>query len=322
MRVVYLLKILFVSVIFFLNFQKESYSLSEKKKESISLAHFLTASILNYLGDIEEALKEYRRTSEFDFLSPKIHLNLATSYIKLNRFREAEEELKITIKLGSPEDLEPRVILALLYTSQGKIQEAQNAYQEILEEALKTQPKSVEIYHSLAKIYYQQKKYDSAIQAYKIILEISPEDKEAHLFLSLIYDEKGRREEAIDELKKVISIDPEFSEALNSLGYLYAEEGINLDEAEILIKKALEFEPENGAYIDSLGWVYFKKDKIDEAIKNLERAAQLISDPVIYDHLGDAYFKKGDLERAKDFWKKSLDLDPNQEKVKKKLQDK
>lgn len=312
------LLLIVISILPIFKSEREGYCLSEKRRQEKSLAHFLTASILDFSGELESAIKEYRRVLEFDFGSPKVHLNLAISYLKLNRFREAEEELKTAIKL-SPEDLEPRIILALLYTSQGKTEDAQIFYQEALEKALKIQPKNIGIYHSLAKIYYQQKNYDSAIQAYKMILEISPEDKEAHLFLGLIYEEKGEREKAIEEFKKALSIDPEFPEALNSLGYLYAEEGINLDEAEVLIKKALEFEPENPAYIDSLGWVYFKKGDLEKAIQLLEKAAQLLSDPVIFDHLGDAYFKKGQIDKAKEFWKKSLDLDPNQEKVKEKL---
>jgi len=298
--------------------QREAFCLFEKSKTVRCLAHFLTASVLNSSGDTEEALEEYRQCSKFDFGSPKIHLNLASSYIKLNRFKEAEEELKIAINLA-PEDLEPRLILTLLYTLQGKEKEAQAVYQQALEKALKIQPENIEIHRSLGHLYYQQKKYDQAFQIYKMMSEIFPQDKEAYLFLGLILEEKGQRYLAIEEFKKALSIDPDFSDALNSLGYLYTEEGINLDEAELLIKKALEIEPDNPAYIDSLGWVYFKKKKIDEAIEYLEEAAQMLADPVIFDHLGDAYFKQGQTEKAREWWKKSLDLDPEQEKVKEKL---
>lgn len=317
----HLLRFFLLFIIFILSFfnsPKEGYCLSEKKKEVISLAHFLTASILDYSGELESAIEEYKSCSKFDVDSPKVHLNLAIAYLKLNRFREAEEELKIVIKLA-PDDLKPRIILATLYTSEGREKEAIKVYEEALEKAVEVSPKNTAIYHSLAHIYYRQKKYDQALRVYKMIVEISPEDKEAHLFLGLIYNEKGKRKEAIEEFKRALLIDPEFPEALNALGYLYAEEGINLDEAEMLIRKALEFEPENPAYLDSLGWVYFKKQRYDEAIKYLERAAQLLSHPVIYDHLGDAYFKKGRIEEAKEFWKKSLELDPDQEKVREKL---
>ena len=106
---------------------------------------------------------------------------------------------------------------------------------------------------------------------------------------------------------------------LSSLGYIYAEQGVNLDEAIELIGKALSIEPENGAYIDSLGWAYFKKGQIQEALKELERAVGLLEDPVIYDHLGDAYFESGKIKKALEQWRKSLELDPEQEQVSIKL---
>jgi predicted negative regulator of RcsB-dependent stress response len=44
-----------------------------------------------------------------------------------------------------------------------------------------------------------------------------------------------------------------------------------------------------------------------------------LADPVIYDHIADAYFKKGDLAQAKQNWEKSLELDASKDKVKEKL---
>jgi Tfp pilus assembly protein PilF len=106
---------------------------------------------------------------------------------------------------------------------------------------------------------------------------------------------------------------------LNFLGYTYVEKNKNLAQAETMIRKALEIEPNNGAYIDSLGWFYFKRGRFKEAITELEKASSLLDDPVIYDHLGDVYFKINEIEKAKLNWEKSLELDPNQEKVKEKL---
>jgi Flp pilus assembly protein TadD len=107
---------------------------------------------------------------------------------------------------------------------------------------------------------------------------------------------------------------------LNYLGYLYVEENRNLETAETMIRKALELDSDNGAYIDSLGWLYFKRGKIKEALKELEKASALLADPVIYEHLGDAYFKTKELEKARANWQESLKLDPHQDKVKKKIE--
>jgi Tfp pilus assembly protein PilF len=121
------------------------------------------------------------------------------------------------------------------------------------------------------------------------------------------------------EFKAAIKLNPDYHEALNFLGYFYLEQNRNINKAGRMIRKALKIDPENGAYIDSLGWFYFRKGKFREALGQLEKAASLLSDPVIYDHLGDVFIKLGDPESAKLNWEKSLKLDPAQDQVKKKL---
>jgi Tfp pilus assembly protein PilF len=86
-----------------------------------------------------------------------------------------------------------------------------------------------------------------------------------------------------------------------------------------MIRKALSFDPENGAYIDSLGWFYFKKGKFKDALNQLEKAASLLNNPEVYDHLGDVYLKLGNRDSARLNWDKSPKLDAGQEKIKEKL---
>ncbi len=96
-----------------------------------------------------------------------------------------------------------------------------------------------------------------------------------------------------------IAIDPKHAEAYNYIGYMYAERGTNLTEALELVQHALALEPENGYFIDSLGWVYYQQGRYPEALRELQRAADRAKDdPVIFDHLGDAYLKNDKVERG------------------------
>jgi len=62
-----------------------------------------------------------------------------------------------------------------------------------------------------------------------------------------------------------------------------------------------------------LGWVYFKMGKLDLAEESLLKAiGSLRLTGVVYDHLGDLYFRKGDREQAVEFWKKALDQDDDE----------
>jgi tetratricopeptide (TPR) repeat protein len=117
-----------------------------------------------------------------------------------------------------------------------------------------------------------------------------------------------------------------------------AERGQDLDEAERMITRASEQRPDDGYITDSLGWVYYMRAKqhldagrveegramLERAVRELERAAQLTGgDPVISEHLGDAYLLLEDRARALRFYEEAVHLEPReteQPKLREKLE--
>jgi len=292
----------------------------EDKSASSALTHYIMASLYSRQGKADEAIEEYKKAISLDSESATMHTRLAVEYIKkTDSLDKAVEELKESVKLD-PEAADSHLFLALIYASKGQDELSNQEYEKALTIAQKKDPQNIDIYKGLGEVYLSQKKINDAIGVYKAILNISSQDAEAHYYLGSIYSDQNKNKEAIVEFKAAIKIKPDYADALNSLAYVYSEEGINLGEAEVLIKKALEIDQNNAYYVDTLGWIYFKKRKIDDAIKQLEKALALTSDPVIADHLGDAYFKKGKLNQAKEKWEESLRLNPDQEAVKNKIE--
>ncbi|PYK00761.1 MAG: hypothetical protein DME23_06270 [Verrucomicrobia bacterium] len=130
----------------------------------------------------------------------------------------------------------------------------------------------------------------------------------------------GDHAEAEKYFRKCLELSPNFAEAMNYLGYMWADRGENLHEAKKLIEKAVALEPKNAAYLDSLGWVLFKLKQPREALEWLQKAVQQSKepDPTLYDHLGDIYGQLKEFDKAREAWRKSIELEPN-EQVKKKL---
>ena len=126
-------------------------------------------------------------------------------------------------------------------------------------------------------------------------------------------DQAGFYEKAADLLRKSIALDPaNAAEAYNYIGFMWAEHNLHLDEAEDMIGRALQLDPNNGAYLDSLGWVYYRKGKYEEALNALLRALPNLTrdDPIVFEHIGDAYAKLSRIAQALDFWQKAIALDP------------
>lgn len=292
---------------------------SVDRRTAGALSHFIMAGIFEREGDVERAIQEYKQSLKADDTNAIVHLGLAASYLKKNDVPAASAEINKAIAI-EPDAVEPHAVLALLYFSQDKLSEAGKEYERALQNASKLEPKNVSIYKSLGVLYLQQKDYKAAENTFTLVVGLAPQDHEAYFYLANALDEQKNRAGAIAQLKKVLELKPDYHQALNYLGYAYVEENRNLSEAERLIRKAVELDANNGAYIDSLGWLYFKQGKTAAAVKELERAAAILDDPVIFDHLGDAYYKMKDFEKALQGWAKSLELDPKQENVKKKIE--
>jgi Flp pilus assembly protein TadD len=110
-------------------------------------------------------------------------------------------------------------------------------------------------------------------------------------------------------MQEVIARNPDNAAALNFVGYTLAQTGGDMDEAERLVKRALELKPDTGAFLDSMGWVCFRRGQTQLAVTYLERAARLEPDePIIIDHLGDAYRQANRLEDAARTWRRALEV--------------
>ena len=135
-------------------------------------------------------------------------------------------------------------------------------------------------------------------------------------------EQAGLYDKAADLFKKSIALDPaNAADAYNYLGYMWAEHNVHLEEAADMIKRALQLDPNNGAYLDSMGWLEFRQGKYEEALGDLQRAAQSMTrdDAVVFEHIGDTYSKLNRVPQALEFWQKAGTLDPQNKKLAEKI---
>jgi Tfp pilus assembly protein PilF len=147
-----------------------------------------------------------------------------------------------------------------------------------------------------------------------------PNDIELRFNLGAAYERLGQFEDSEKEFKWILDKDPGNALALNYLGYMYADRGVHLKEARELIEKALAIEPDNGAFLDSHAWVLYKMGKYDEALVQMQKALKTEQkDPILFDHVGDIYSALNNPAMAKENWSRALELDPNNETIRAKL---
>lgn len=184
-------------------------------------------------------------------------------------------------------------------------------------------------YRMLARrpwVLYHAKRHDEAASAYReLIAELEPVDssstardvlREARMVLSNIMVHQGDLLAAEEQLELVLDEFPDDIGALNDLGYLWTDQGKRLHRSLRMVKQAVAEAPDNAAYRDSLGWAYYRLGRYQAAVDELRAAAALEeddADAVILDHLGDAYLKLDDLDRARETWQRALEAFEEQE---------
>ncbi len=141
--------------------------------------------------------------------------------------------------------------------------------------------------------------------------KIDPKNENTLLEIAALY---GRMERYDDALRRIIPLynrNSDDASLANFYGFLLAEKGESLDLAEKLIAKALAKEPENGYFLDSLGWVRFKQGNARAALDILLSAVEKAGDDaVIWEHIGDAYSALAERGKAREAYRRSLELDP------------
>jgi len=183
-------------------------------------------------------------------------------------------------------------------------------------------PDSVETHALLGSVYQSAQRWAEAESVWNAATLRFPSDTRLPLQLSYCREKLGDLEGAERPLRELLARDPDDAEALNSLGYLMADHSRNLTEAEKMIRRALEQEPDNGAFVDSMGWVLYRLGRLVEARTQLERAVTLTGgDPIVCEHLGDVYkdLKLNDLARK--LYRRSLEKDSSNTRVRAKLEE-
>ncbi|WP_395834828.1 tetratricopeptide repeat protein [Cystobacter fuscus] len=178
----------------------------------------------------------------------------------------------------------------------------------LLREALgrKRTPELLEAFASTLK---RQGRPGEALAALREAISQAPEDVAPRYVLATVLLDMGDVPGALYSMRGVLRLEPDHAAAMNFIGYLLAQHGRDFAEAERLVRRALTLRPDTGSFLDSLGWIHYQRGDYPSAVRTLARAAELEpEEPVILEHLGDAYQRVSRPEAAAEAWKRALEV--------------
>jgi tetratricopeptide (TPR) repeat protein len=325
------------------------FAIAQRNWDNPDVLNSLIVSFYN-VRDYEKAEILARRIAEISPDTPGALKRYAMILFSNEKMAEAESLLTLIEQRGEGD--------ALVYYYLARIKQEKADYpaaEEFLKSSLAFSDTMIDTWISLAMVINRQDRYNDALHVMSQALNTIPQDSSAILFFTSVihsqnnqfalardgylrlrdsdpdnigirfnlasaYERLGEFDVAEREFEWIIEKDPDNALALNYLGYMYADKGMKLHKAKELIERALTIEPDNVAFLDSYAWVFYRLGRYDEALRQMKKAMQGdANDPVIFDHQGDIYLALNEEDLAHQSWAKALELKPDDETIRAKL---
>ena len=267
-------------------------------------------------GRAPEALEQFMICSRIDPHDTYSRFYTAKIYLDAAQYKQARAAIEQALKVA-PDFIELWVYLGFIGIDTRDYETAEYA----LSEAAHRGGDVVQLYYLFGAVAEMQERFQDAYSYYSKALDADHDNIATLEALANLCEMIERKDEAFGYFAEIIKLDTLNAAALNYVGYTYAEKNDSLEYALELIEQALKLDEDNAYFIDSRGWVYFQMGLYDEAREDLRRAAHLVEDAVILEHLGDVLMKFGDSEHALESYLRALQLEPDRRTLEKKIRD-
>jgi len=172
----------------------------------------------------------------------------------------------------------------------------------------------------LGVAYNRLEKNEEAARVLERARQLNSKDVDAISQLAVVYEALKRYDETDNLYEEALRLDPTNHLVLNNYSYSLAERNIQLDRAKEMSEKAVAARPDNPSYLDTMGWVYFRLGEYKEAAEYIKRAIEKGEvSAVVYEHLGDIYYKMDNKKEALEQWNIALQLDEKNKELRDKI---
>ena len=290
--------------------------------------------ILRKTGKLEERVEQLSRSIEEDPHDEKKILELADTYLRLNKHSHAIIYYKKVLD-ANPSSFDAHFGLGTTLKHLGKYDDALDEMNRVLD--IKA---SHEVYRALGEIYLRKGVVDLAIKNFEEALKLNESSAETYFLLGFALGEKGRAQDSIEAVKKAIALNPSLAQGEASMpidveahrdhweflkeqlgipktsgdsykvhynmAMSYFNKGL-FDEAEREFHECLKSRKDDPELYYAIAEADIFLGKFDEAIHNLQRALQRDFDAVKYANaLGVAYVMQGQFSNALEWFEKVL----------------
>ncbi len=199
---------------------------------------------------------------------------------------------------------------ALTAHQQGRFDEAENIYRQILE----TAPEHPDILNLLGLIAQAKGVHNQAMELFYRAIKKAPKHAPFYFNLGISLSALGKNVEALDNLQKAAELEAGVKEIYNQLGMVLRRLH-RIPEAQQAFLKAINLDKDYSEAKTNLAMTYYESDQ-DKTIKFLEDISTQYPEEILSRyHLSTLYFDRGDIEKSKRYALAAQQLNPSADDI-------
>jgi tetratricopeptide (TPR) repeat protein len=219
--------------------------------------------VLLSLGNLEEAIAEYRRVASLDPEDAILHRQMGSSFQGAKLYLPASEAFERVVA-AAPGDVGA---WRKLGSANLALQRWEPAIAS-LERAIEIAGEEVGVLLAVGYAYERKPDAEKALELYRRASRLAPRSARPHYRIGRALMARGRTAEAEVELEVAASLDPKMPEPLGFLGEIQWKRGKN-ERALATLERALAADPEYSEAYYHLAQVYRRLGRPDDAKKAL-----------------------------------------------------
>jgi Flp pilus assembly protein TadD len=173
---------------------------------------------------------------------------------------EQAETILTAMHRSSPNDPEVQHQLGMIYVRTGRSEAGQN----LLKQAVETKPNEALYWSNLSAAYLSVEMTEPAVEAARRAVALQPVYPEAWQNLAFALRDQGEHADAVEAFEKAGALENMQITSLASWGESLGQIR-RFDDAERLARQALDRAPDDAAVFTLLGWILVEQRKKDEA---------------------------------------------------------
>ena len=188
------------------------------------------------------------------------------------------------------------------------------------QEALRLDPRDVEVRRSLARILTDRGRFTEAIDELKPLVAQRPNSDGVRRLLSEVLVAAGQPEAALEQARRAVAIRSSYAENHMSLGWANFSSGRFADAA-AAYRQATEEQPDNSRAFQMLGTSLHAGGDLTGAVAPYQEAIRLAPDARAWANLGFVYYATGRLPEAVHAYEEAGRLEPRSGTIRRDLGD-